>query len=382
MQMQGCSRWAWGLAILVCLLAQQTSAQSGGGDARGLVAQLIKHYRLSTAKLTTNGAAGIEPRSILTVHREGIVGFAESDRAMTEICPSEFRGDELHAEKDTLCTLSTPKSRRAFRISETVCVTSISASEANDSVSVHLVSCSGGRAAVATRPYYALAVFRFPKGIVAKASAARIEETIDHVISAGGTTEPAVERPVEAQTKQPAKKTPTVPASQSVPEPPEQTVPPLAPLPPAADESKPAAVAEPPVESKPEQPAQTQPAIAPPPAVPEPAEQSVPPLPPLPPVQATPEQTTQQEQPHPADSDAPAQPPGAAAESPVPPAQLTTPTGGVVPGQTPEQVKAALGNPDAVIDLGAKFIYLYPHHLKIFFVDGKVSKVQQPEDNQ
>lgn len=44
-------------------------------------------------------------------------------------------------------------------------------------------------------------------------------------------------------------------------------------------------------------------------------------------------------------------------------------------GQTPDQVKAALGAPDKVIKLGAKEIYVYPD-MKVVFVDGKVSDVQ------
>jgi hypothetical protein len=44
-------------------------------------------------------------------------------------------------------------------------------------------------------------------------------------------------------------------------------------------------------------------------------------------------------------------------------------------GQTPDQVKAALGAPDKVIKLGAKEVYVYKD-IKVVFVDGKVSDVQ------
>jgi len=44
-------------------------------------------------------------------------------------------------------------------------------------------------------------------------------------------------------------------------------------------------------------------------------------------------------------------------------------------GQTPDQVKSALGAPDKVVKLGAKEIYVYKD-MKIVFVDGKVSDVQ------
>jgi hypothetical protein len=44
-------------------------------------------------------------------------------------------------------------------------------------------------------------------------------------------------------------------------------------------------------------------------------------------------------------------------------------------GQTPDQVKAALGNPDKIINLGTKLIYVYKD-IKVTFLNGKVSDVQ------
>jgi hypothetical protein len=44
-------------------------------------------------------------------------------------------------------------------------------------------------------------------------------------------------------------------------------------------------------------------------------------------------------------------------------------------GQTPDQVRTALGQPDKVVNLGAKQIYVYKD-LKITFVNAKVSDVQ------
>lgn len=44
-------------------------------------------------------------------------------------------------------------------------------------------------------------------------------------------------------------------------------------------------------------------------------------------------------------------------------------------GQTPDQVKAALGQPDKIVNLGAKVIYVYKD-IKVTFINGKVSDVQ------
>ena len=44
-------------------------------------------------------------------------------------------------------------------------------------------------------------------------------------------------------------------------------------------------------------------------------------------------------------------------------------------GQTTDEVVAALGPPEKIVDLGAKKIYVYKD-LKITFINGKVSDVQ------
>ena len=44
-------------------------------------------------------------------------------------------------------------------------------------------------------------------------------------------------------------------------------------------------------------------------------------------------------------------------------------------GMTTDQVKQALGNPDKIINLGPKTIFVYKD-LKVVFIDSKVSDVQ------
>jgi hypothetical protein len=44
-------------------------------------------------------------------------------------------------------------------------------------------------------------------------------------------------------------------------------------------------------------------------------------------------------------------------------------------GQTPDQVKAAIGVPDKIVNLGTKQIYVYKD-IKVTFINGKVSDVQ------
>jgi hypothetical protein len=58
---------------------------------------------------------------------------------------------------------------------------------------------------------------------------------------------------------------------------------------------------------------------------------------------------------------------------PPPAAQAAPPS--IETGQTPDQVKAALGEPTRVANLGFKIIYYY-NGLKVTFKNGKVSSVE------
>jgi hypothetical protein len=44
-------------------------------------------------------------------------------------------------------------------------------------------------------------------------------------------------------------------------------------------------------------------------------------------------------------------------------------------GMSPDEVKQSLGNPDKIVDLGAKLVFIYKD-MKVILVDGKVSDVQ------
>jgi hypothetical protein len=69
------------------------------------------------------------------------------------------------------------------------------------------------------------------------------------------------------------------------------------------------------------------------------------------------------------------QQPAAAAQAPAAPAAPAAPPATVEIGQTPDQVTAILGQPEKIINLGPKQIYVYKD-LKVTFVKGKVTDAQ------
>lgn len=72
---------------------------------------------------------------------------------------------------------------------------------------------------------------------------------------------------------------------------------------------------------------------------------------------------------------APQQQGAPAAQQPAQPDQPPAEPASIEKGQTPEQVQAALGKPDKIVNLGSKQIYVYKD-LKVTFLNGKVSDVQ------
>ncbi len=71
----------------------------------------------------------------------------------------------------------------------------------------------------------------------------------------------------------------------------------------------------------------------------------------------------------------PAPPAAAAPPPPPPPPPAPVATQTIAMGQTPDQVTSILGQPQQIIDLGAKKTYIYKD-MKVIFVKGKVSDVQ------
>jgi len=331
-------RGTFRLAVLLVGLSPGAAAQAAAGDSPELTAELRQHYKLATAGIARDGAAGIAPGEIFTVRQEGIVGFADSDQDMEELCATEYRGGALHPNNGPLCSLASHQTRRAFQVSDPVCITALSASAGNDSVSLYLIACNGGKKALVAHTYSAMLVMHFPKGFVRSSNAAHIEDTIGTILSPGDASDAATqpETRADASASLPADQSPPTRAAPVAAEPSEQTVPPLAPMPPE------------------------------PPAADAPGGKTAP------------TETPSAETPS---NDAPPDPgpsqPGAAPDATAPPASSP---GEVVNGQTPEQVKAILGPPSRTADVGNKVIYFYPQ-LKVVFLDGKVSEVKKLEPN-
>ena len=327
-------RFQFRAALFTALLVLGCSpAYALGTGEGGLAAALKQHYKLASPRLNVHGVSSMNPGTVLVVQKDGIVAFEDADSSYARLCPSEFRGGRIHTPGSLACTSLAPKSKRFLKVSEPVCVTAIDVSEMSDAVTFYLATCDP-RHRQGFRSYRAEVVFRLSKGSVAQSSPLKIEQTIGRVLA---------EQVPEDRTASPAQAAKTgKPAG---------TAPPAATPPPAATSQETATSPE--ADSAGHhaalQPATKQSATKQPADVPGSA----------------------------ADADTPgtANPQTSDPETSEPPQPDPT-VAGIAKHQTTDQVQSILGPPDSIADLGAKTLYVYPH-LKVVFVDGKVSEIQQ-----
>ena len=388
-------RWRAATLLVLCQGMAPAWGQTAARQPHELETQLAHDFNLATVKMAPNGAMEIRPGRVFHPLIDGVVGFSKPDLGLEDICPTSYRAGVLHEEKSVFCTTIPPRERKLFATSDAVCITAISVAEQKEAVSVYLVSCNERQGALVDQAYYGKLVFYFPGGVVSAANTARVEETLRLVLSSSEPEPGTATAGAPATSPAPASAPATKPANTA-----EANGPP-------ADAARPAVPPPPPVASQQQQVPTAAAAVpapaAPAPAGPQPPGQSEPAAPAAtpaartestPPATAGPAATTgpkateaaspppapaqeQQQQPAPAASPAQTPPGGDGTPAPAGP-----PAGKVKQGQTVDQVKAILGEPERVANLGSKLILMYPNHLKVTFVDGKVSQVEQAVANQ
>jgi hypothetical protein len=308
------------LLALSCLIAQANEDTRGG-----LATALRQHYKLATSKLGADGRLTFEPGTRLTVKKEGIMSYETADTAVATLCPSMVKGGTVKSSADLACTKLAPVNRRAFRVSETVCVTAMDVNPAADELSMVLVTCDPYNPVPKNKTNRAVVLFVFPKGTLGKTTSAKIEEVIGQTLSEGRNetaTKPGASAAASAE-KENTVQGDTGPENDS-----KQQDPPK----PAGSEGNGAGAGD--TGDGPDQPGSAG----------QPGSQ--------------------------AEAGEPAQPAQPAT------ADVAEKAKQVTKGQTMEQVTAILGQPSSIADLHTKIVYFYPN-LRVFFVDGKVSEVHR-----
>lgn len=244
------------IALTVAGVIPWSLASGQNAAPPSLEEQLRAQYKVARLGGDASGPTIIEPGTVLTIQKGGILGVAPSSAV---VCPAKYQDGSLHPPGG-VCVAMVKQNSLSFQTGEKVYATKIEVKPKNEKVSLKIIACDSCNGTNPPTSYKSQVDFLFAKGFLEKADASKIEDAIGQVF---GIDTSASEAPQAA------------------------------------------------------------------PAAPQPEQ----------------------------------------------PAPAPAPTASIHLGQTIDQVVAALGQPEKMVDLGPKKIYVYKD-LKVTFVDGKVSDVQ------
>lgn len=347
-------------AALVLLFLQPAKIAVAEGDSGPMLDQLTRAYRLASPAIETDGSSTFAAGTLLLVQRPGVIGYDHANIALEEMCPARLEAGQLNPPRSVLCNVPARQSRKAFPVSDPVCVTAFRLSEENDRLSIYLIECGAGARIHTDRTFYALLEIQLPKGALKSGSLGLVQSEIGKVLApkppdaAHSDATPPNAAASDAMPSAAAQPKPAAAEPKS-----EQTAPPLAPQPTATPASQP----------------------APGPAASAEPQRLPPPLPPLPQAGAAETQTPAAPTPATDSTSGPA-------PDPVPAPAASRPAGSTAPavpvsiGQTVDQVEAILGAPSTADEADGKLVYIYSHRFKIVFLKGKVTEINPLDNSQ
>jgi hypothetical protein len=251
-------------------------------QAPSLEEQLAAQYKLVKMGSDSSGYSVVEKGTLLAIQKGGILGVAYSDQS---ILSTKYENGIVHSPSNALSKsigfgmkrFGKEQNTHLFQTGDKVYPSKIEVNLSKDTVTIGIVACDTCNKADPPTYNKANVVFIFPKGTLASASAASVEDTIGQLIAVS-TDDQGGQQSADQGSQQEG-----------------------------GDQQQAGAQGQP--------------------------------------------QASAQDQPQQAE-----------------PASIDK-------GMTPDQVLAALGKPDKIVNLGTKQIYVYKD-LKVTFLDGKVSDVQ------
>lgn len=244
--------------------------------------QLAAQYTLVKMGADSNGAAVVEPGTVLNIKKGGILSVPYSDNS---IVATHYQDGTVHSPNNAvmkgigfgLSKIGKTQTTSLFQIGTKVYPSKIAVNLPKDQVIMSIVACDSCNNTSPTTFYKADVVFQFAKGSLATTSAGQVEDTIGGLLAIDDSASDKGNNSAQQGGDQGGAQGDQQGAAQGQPQAQEQAPPP-----------------------EPQQ---------------------------------------------------------------------------IEKGQTPDQVKAAIGTPDKIVNLGTKQIYVYKD-IKVTFLNGKVSDVQ------
>ena len=173
------------MAAVVCALIAPPPVAA---QAVSLQEQLQAQYKVVKMGSDSNGPAVIEPGTILSIQKGGILGVAYDDASTV---PTKYQDGAIHTPSglmmkgrgSLLGKFGKEQSTHLFPVGNKVYPSKIDVNLAGDKVAMTVVACDSCNKTDPTTFYKAQVVFQFAKGYLATASAGAIEDTIGQVLA-------------------------------------------------------------------------------------------------------------------------------------------------------------------------------------------------------
>jgi len=190
------------LFLALAVLSKPVAAQDN--TAPSLADQIAAQYKLARVGGYGPTRAIIEPGTVLTVQKGGILGI---DPANLGECPAKYQSSVLKPPKSFCATMA--KNFRNFEIGEKVYATKISVVPKDEKITVKIVACDTCNGTNPPTYYKSQVDFIFPAGFLEKGDVSKVEDTLGEVFSiddasAGPQAPPPAPAAEQPTTSQPA----------------------------------------------------------------------------------------------------------------------------------------------------------------------------------
>jgi hypothetical protein len=167
-----------GLISVVIFSMRIANAQKGGGVS--LQEQLAAQYKLVKIGNATGEVTIVEPGTVLSIQKGGIVGVIPKSLAM---CASKYENGNLKAPNSFCVGMLGQQNIRYLTVGEKVYPMKLDVNIPKEKISIAILECDSCNGVQEPSNYKAEVTFQFAKGYLETANAGQIEDTIGQVFA-------------------------------------------------------------------------------------------------------------------------------------------------------------------------------------------------------
>jgi len=147
--------------------------------------QLRAQYKLVKMGSDSNGPSVLEPGTVLTVQKGGILGIGPENIG---VCPSTYQGSNLRPP-GALCKAVAGNNTRNFQVGEMVYPSKIDVNFKKERISFNITACDSCNGVNPPTFFKSQVIFQFAKGYLETAGLPQVEDTIGQVLAIANSSE-------------------------------------------------------------------------------------------------------------------------------------------------------------------------------------------------